>query len=181
MKINYDLTNNYFKNINIATGIHWKRKQIIKNPNKNIQKATTQILILLGYSIISILLYVLTIYINLPIQTLLYYVGAILLLFTFMHFVSFFLTYKRYKKGFTKGTLNITQEYVENSYDNSTTTQISWDKVSFIVLKDNLLIISTLVENLQLMSTINNEEVNNIIDLMKQYKNDILIINKMEK
>lgn len=182
MKFNYDLTKNTFKYLNLFIGIETQKKKLKKNPNKKIKTATTQGLILLGYTLISFILLCLTIYYkNKVLETILYYITVVLLLLALSKYVATYIAYSYVKKANPKGTITISKDGIEDEHIEGITTKFNWNIIDLIIIKDNALMIIPKLIQQQIITTIQNKEIEKLITTCKKYNKEILIINKMEK
>lgn len=177
MKIKYDIGDNFYKYLNIALGIYTSKKSLQKNPNKKIRSYTRTGLY---YTCMALLLWIagtilFTIHHNRIFLEIFSSIMGALGIVIITYYIVFIITYFSNRKKVHSGILTISKEIITDVSNDNLSIQFGWDKVEFIVVTDDELVI---VSNFQWYLFADIENKKEIVEGIKKCNKDVILIEK---
>lgn len=175
MKIKYNITENFYKYLDVALDIFINKKILQKNPNKKIKSYTKKGL---DYLLITFLIFITGIFIysinnsEIFLKVFSNIIGLIVALIL-GYYIVFFLLYLPNKKKIHSGILTINKEGITDVSDDDLTIKIGWDKVELIVVMKYELVIVTKCSWF-IFADIENQD--DVIKGIKKYNQDVILI-----
>lgn len=177
MKFEYDLSDNFFKYINISWYVNLRKKDIIKHPNKKIHGFVFYILrYILFIFLLLFFCYVIKPFFYKLSIILLLISGTLMLLLLGIFAFNYFLLKNNCSRI---GTLIVDNNGMLD-VDDDITIRYSWDKIDNIFILDDLIVIIT--NNLMfplLCANISNHK--RFINAVKKYSEETLIVDTTKK
>lgn len=173
MKIEYNMDKNFFKTYNYVMGIALRKNYIKKHPEKKFRSYTKNGLYLLMRVIVIVLL-LFFMYFESPTDKMLKIFSittGCLVVLLFVYYDWFF-SYYRSTKKIKQGKLIINKVGVYDTTIDNKTIGFGWNKVEFIVIDNDKIII--LVDKMVLFANITDKE--QVIKTIKNYNSDIQLI-----
>lgn len=177
MKIDYDVSNDFFKKYNKAYGINSFKGILKKNPNIKIRSYLNLITTFLCS--IFIIMYILYLIFNYWIvSNLSIYLLGICFLIVIIYFINIFIficNYSYYEKQLLSGVLELKKFGISNKNSNCFEMIVPYEKIDLIVITDDLIVFLT--HNVRVMFIDNNVDIFLFIKEINRYS-DVQIINK---
>lgn len=177
MKIEYDLKDNLYKHQNLYFGIYVMKKEIKKNPHITIKNYSS---IMLHYTFNVLLIFIMAIFLGIFANNKIIIVGfsflmAFMILLLIGSHALLLINYLSSKKNSCmKGTLEFNKKGIIDQNEDITISFL-WDKVDFIVIKNETIIV---VPNhpTGLLANINKNDIEKIVKGIRKYNKEVLII-----
>lgn len=180
MKIEYDMTNNYWNCHNEAQAIVMMKKKLKKNPKKKVKSLfSTSIFYMISIIVLFIVMLILKqigvekLFISV-LSDLLIFLVILLLLYYFIILITYYIN-KR--KSSHKGVLLIKDDGLTDTSEKGVVTDIPWEQISFVAIKKYTV---TFVTTISLVVFVNVEKKKEILKAIKKYRKDLLVIDQSE-
>lgn len=177
MKIKYNLEYNYFEFYNEAQGIINFKQSVYKNEYKPIKSYTSNGLSIVKYTLISLVLLLIFMFINKSwlITKIIGFIFAALFAITFIYYIIFISFYNTEKSRCHHGELTINKNGILDTSDDGIRIGLPWHLIEALIITDKVLCFTS---KTMTFFFIESTHVNEALEAIKTYQSDLKVIDK---